>query len=265
MVGRAQDVGVLIGLLREAFPRDAQHVSRLVRLTEGRRVVYVGDIHGDRDAVETIFSMFSRPNHVIVFLGDIVDRGPDSLGSLFAIVREKLATPSCIHLLMGNHEARGVSRFTPADFWDGLAAADGTELAQVLLPLPFAAWHPTGIVATHGALPDLRSLDAIDAVTLGSDAWRAMTWGDWVETDAQSILKGSRPAYGPSAFSKRTFQLGASLHVRSHQPEAPRFLFDDCCLTLFTSRAYGSGPRCVALCEPGQKVNSARDLQLIDI
>jgi hypothetical protein len=212
-----------------------------------------------------VFSMFPRPDHVIVFLGDIVDRGPDSLGSLSAIVREKLSTPSCIHLLMGNHEARGVSRFTPADFWDGLAAADGTELAQALLPLPFTAWHPTGIVATHGALPDLRSLDAIDAVTLGSDAWRAMTWGDWVETDAQSILKGSRPAYGPSAFSRRTLQLGARLHVRSHQPEAPRFLFDDCCLTLFTSRAYGHGHRCVALWEPGQKVTSARDLQLIDI
>ncbi|MBE0635714.1 serine/threonine protein phosphatase [Candidatus Bipolaricaulota bacterium] len=265
MGGTTQSVTALIKLLEEAFPLSAQHVPRLIHLASDRPVVFVGDIHGDRHAVETVFSRFPRPDHIIVFLGDIVDRGSDSLGALTLIVTEKLATPSFIHLLMGNHEARGVSRFRPADFWDDLTSNDCTDLARVLLRLPFAAWHPTGIMATHGALPDLLSMEAMDTVEPGSEAWRAMTWGDWVEADDKSVFVGSRPAFGPSAFEKRSFQLGVRLHVRSHQPSAPRFLFQDRCLTLFTSNAYNQGHRHIAQWVPGQEVSTARDLQLINI
>lgn len=262
-IGSSQDMNDLIRLLAEALPPDNQP-PRLVRLTDDRAIIFVGDIHGDRDAVEAVFSQFSISDHVIVFLGDIVDRGPDSLGALTLIAEAKLKAPSSVHLFMGNHEAWSVSHFSPADFWEGLPQDECEELARHLTNLPLAAWHPAGILATHGAFPELPSLDAIDDTALGSEAWRAMTWGDWVDDDRKSITLGSRPTFGPSAFGRRSSQLGIKVLIRSHQPTAPLYLFDDRCLTLFTSIAYG-GTRRVARLMPGQRIETARNLQLIEI
>jgi len=166
---------------------------------------------------------------------------------------------------MGNHESWGVSRFSPADFWEGLPQHQSEELAHQLMNLPLAAWHPSGILAVHGGLPDLSSLEAMETIELGSEAWRALTWGDWAEKDRKSMPSGSRPAFGPSAFEKRSAQLGIDVLIRSHQPAAPLYLFDDRCLTLFTSIAYGNGTRQVVRLLPDQQIETARDLELIDL
>jgi len=255
----------LLKLLEQVLPSDAPRFSRLIRLPDDRPIVFVGDIHGDRDAVETVFSRFPVPDHVIVFLGDIVDRGADSLGALRSVLGRNLEEPSSVHLLMGNHEARAVSCISPADFWDSLPQDQSEELAHHLTKLPLAAWHPAGILATHGGLPNLRTLDAIDDIELGSEAWRAITWGDWVSDRRFAGRFEGRPTFGPTAFEERSSQLGVKVHIRSHQPTAPLYLFDDRCLTLFTSIAYGGGTRRVARLAPGQRVETARDLKLIEI
>ena len=265
LAGAVQGMNDLISLLEDAFPQDAPRVSRLIRLPVGRSIVFVGDIHGDRDAVEGVFSRFPTSDHVIVFLGDIVDRGPDSLGALSVVARAKHEAPTSVHLLMGNHEAWTVSRFSPADFWDRLPHDQSEDLAQHLANLPLAAWHPSGTLAVHGALPELPSLDAMNNIELGSEAWRAITWGDWVDDDRESNTLGSRPAFGPSAFKRRSSQLGINVLIRSHQPRAPLYSFNDRCLTLFTSIAYGGTTRRVARWVQGQHIETARDLQLIEI
>jgi len=255
----------LLSLLKQMFRSDELPASRLIRLSTDRPVVFVGDIHGDRVAVDTVFSRFPPPDYGIVFLGDIVDRGFDSLGALTRIVAGKQATPDCVHLLMGNHEARGIQRFSPADFWDGLPQDQSEELAQHLTKLPLAAWHPAGVLATHGALPEVSSLRGMEDVELGSTAWRALTWGDWVDEDRRETIVGSRPAFGPTAFERRASALGITAHIRSHQPSAPTYLFADRCLTLFTSVAYGDGIRRVARLAMGKQVETARDLELIEL
>jgi hypothetical protein len=254
----------LIRLLDALLPDRDAVPARLVRLPEDRPIVFVGDIHGDREAVDAVLSRFPVPEHTLVFLGDIVDRGPDSLGSLMTLVRAMLESPDDIHLLMGNHEARALAEFYPADFWEGLSRYELDRVADRLLGLPLAAWHRSGILAVHGALPDVDSLEAIDSIELGSDAWRAMTWGDWVPTGRDSDGTGARPAFDVQVFRRRSAQLGVTVLVRSHQPSAPTYLFDDRCLTLFTSTAYG-GTRHVARLIPGRTVDTARDLEMIPL
>jgi len=262
MVGAPQDIDYLCRLWGDALPSNA---PRLVRLPDDCPIVFVGDIHGDRNAVETVFSRFPSSDHVVVFLGDIVDRGPDSLGAMALIAEGKDKAPSRVHLLMGNHEARSICQFSPADFWESLPQDQSERLAHHLQKLPLAAWHPSGILATHGALPEIPSLEAINDIELGSEAWRAMAWGDWVDEDRKSISSGNRPAFGPTAFEKRSSQLGIKTHIRSHQPTAPTYLFADLCLTLFTSVAYGDGLRQVAKLASGQRIETARDIQLIEL
>jgi protein phosphatase len=238
--------------------------GRLVRLATGPRTVFVGDIHGDLDAVERVFSDVQLPGTVLVFLGDAVDRGPASRECLERILREKLEHPRSVHLLMGNHEAWGAAKFHPADFWESLSPEEAAALAPDLLRLPLAAWHPSGLLALHGALPCLARLSEISTVAVGSSAWRDITWGDWSDHLHPLQRVASRPIYGPREFSTRSSLLGVSLLVRSHQPDAPSYLFDDRCLTLFTSRAYG-GQRRVAVLLPDKSIATARDLTLVEI
>jgi hypothetical protein len=238
--------------------------GRLIRLPPEQTVVFVGDTHGDSDATEKVLTRFLGENRTIVFLGDTVDRGADSAGNLELILRAKRDHPNSIFLLMGNHEAWAVATFSPADFWERLDARTAGTLADALTHLPFAASHPTGVLALHGALPDVPTLDAIASVELGSEAWRAITWGDWSETGAGSDSAGAlgRPTFGRADFEARAQRLGVSVLVRSHQPFAPTHAYDDRCLTIFTSNAYGTGPRRVAVLRPGVRVRSARSLTI---
>ena len=241
--------------------------QRLVRLPSDCPIVFVGDTHGDREATESVLARFPVSEHTVVFLGDIVDRGPDSLGNLELVLSKTIAHPDSVHLLMGNHEAWTVAPFSPADFWENLTPDAADRLGEALSRLPLAAWHPAGILAVHGALPDVPSLGAIDAIELGSEAWRAITWGDWEGSRGGGLPATSwgRPVFDRADFEHRIRHLDARILVRSHQPFAPTFLYDDRCLTLFTSCAYGDGVRRVALLRPGRPVETARDLDLIEI
>jgi serine/threonine protein phosphatase 1 len=72
-----------------------------------RRTYAVGDIHGCLDALETMLSLIAVDAggmaHDLVFLGDYVDRGPDSAGvldRLMALARGR----DDVHCLAGNHD-----------------------------------------------------------------------------------------------------------------------------------------------------------------
>lgn len=76
----------------------------------GHRAYVIGDIHGRLDLLEQLLSMVdhdidSRPKskNVIVFLGDLIDRGPSSaqVVELLRLYRPKFAKTT---FLMGNHE-----------------------------------------------------------------------------------------------------------------------------------------------------------------
>jgi serine/threonine protein phosphatase 1 len=71
-----------------------------------RRTFAIGDIHGERAALDRLLSRLPpiTADDTIVFLGDYVDRGPDSRGAV-ARVREVVASsPAKVITLRGNHE-----------------------------------------------------------------------------------------------------------------------------------------------------------------
>lgn len=88
------------GLLRKSGPSGPR----------GHRAYVIGDIHGRLDLLETLLAMVeddfrSRPKRKtsIVFLGDLIDRGPSSAGVIEHLrnYRPGFAKPL---FLMGNHE-----------------------------------------------------------------------------------------------------------------------------------------------------------------
>ena len=69
----------------------------------------IGDIHGCHDLLLALLQgvedhAASQP-YRLVFLGDYIDRGPDSAGVLAMVRQRQEASPDAVVCLMGNHEA----------------------------------------------------------------------------------------------------------------------------------------------------------------
>ncbi len=76
---------------------------------DGVKVYAIGDIHGRADLLDTLLDKIATDagaleNVSLVFLGDYVDRGPDSRGVIDRLIALRDAQPSCV-FLKGNHEA----------------------------------------------------------------------------------------------------------------------------------------------------------------
>lgn len=75
------------------------------RLSKRGRLLAVGDIHGCLEQLRTLMARVApTPNDQVVFLGDYVDRGPDSRGVLDFLCDFARRFPRSV-FLKGNHEA----------------------------------------------------------------------------------------------------------------------------------------------------------------
>lgn len=70
------------------------------------RTFAIGDIHGDRAALDVLLSRLPAltAQDTVVFLGDYVDRGPDSAGVVRRVRQLQAETPARVVTLRGNHE-----------------------------------------------------------------------------------------------------------------------------------------------------------------
>lgn len=96
-----------MSLLSRIFGRAAPAPAAV---PDGVRVYAIGDIHGRDDLFEQLLAMIasdhaSRPaaDPIIILLGDLVDRGPDSRAVVERAIRLVDQWPD-VRMLMGNHE-----------------------------------------------------------------------------------------------------------------------------------------------------------------
>ena len=77
-------------------------------LDRGDRIWVIGDVHGHSDALENLISELDpNPGDRLVFLGDLIDRGPDSR-MVIRIARSRADT----FVLRGNHEQMAITGFS---------------------------------------------------------------------------------------------------------------------------------------------------------
>jgi hypothetical protein len=163
---------------------------------------------------------------------------------------------------MGNHEAYAVTPFYPSDFWVGMDQELHQRYASVLAKLPLAVGTESGVIALHGALPQVANLEAIEQIEVGSEQWRQITWGDWQQRSGaflgDDMLTG-RPQFGEDYFQEMMAKMGKDVLIRSHQPGAPQAMFGGRCLTIFTSHAYVA-VRTIAFVDLGKRVKTVADV-----
>ena len=99
---RERKTGRLVrGEIKESF----------VELCIPERLVIIGDIHGDLTSLWRILkginfeTFLGNPNNKLIFLGDYVDRGVNSIGVLYVVAILKKKYPDSVILMRGNHEA----------------------------------------------------------------------------------------------------------------------------------------------------------------
>lgn len=91
--------------------QNAKVKSDCVWLDIPENLVIVSDIHGDLGSLckildEINFEIFLKnKNNKIIFLGDYIDRGSNSITVLYTICKLKQTFPHSIVLMRGNHEA----------------------------------------------------------------------------------------------------------------------------------------------------------------
>jgi serine/threonine protein phosphatase 1 len=80
------------------------------RVPDGMRVYAIGDIHGRNDLLQSLLAQIEADDAArgladtqIVFLGDLVDRGPDSAGVIDTAMALR-ASGRNVRFLLGNHE-----------------------------------------------------------------------------------------------------------------------------------------------------------------
>ena len=84
----------------------------------------IGDIHGQINHLTTLLEALPRqPGDLTLFIGDYIDRGPDSAAVVRRVLEEYDAAPENTILLWGNHEDMAVTRFPDC----GIKAPSGLE------------------------------------------------------------------------------------------------------------------------------------------
>src|SRR5574341_1540652 len=91
-------------------------------LLRRQKTYVIGDIHGCLEQLKALMGRLPlRQNDELVFIGDYIDRGPDSKGVVNHVLGLRKARPGKVICLMGNHE------------WMLLNHLEGTDTVSWLL------------------------------------------------------------------------------------------------------------------------------------
>ena len=154
----------------------------------------IGDLQGCHGRlVELIARLDAEAGDArLIFVGDLVNRGPDSLATLRTI----RALGARAHTVLGNHDlnllavAHGMRKPNAADTLDAiLAAPDREDLLDWLRRQPLALAHDGHLIVHAGVLPHWT---AQQALALAQEVQTALQGPDWLAF--LRAMYGSEPA-----------------------------------------------------------------------
>ncbi len=261
----AEEINELI----EAFISLTKSKPILDRIKLGSLLV-VGDIHGDFAILKSIIKGFTQSKSIqhIVFLGDIVDRGSQSIACLNLLYALKITYPKRVHVLRGNHEAISVnSRYgflTDILNFTGQIEAnnlfDGKSLPELYVnfnrsfgTMPLALLHEDfRYFFVHGGIPvepislkDINNLPKADLL-LSNPIIKQMLWNDpreEVEKYTYSMRGDGVYLYGHEIVDNFLEENNLKMIIRAHEviPDGFQYLFNKKLLSIFTSEDFYQG------------------------
>ena len=147
-------------------------------IESGNKVWVIGDIHGYRKTLEALVSRLDlQENDILICLGDMVDRGPDSVG-----VVELFMNQGNWYALLGNHEemmmidwskTNGFGNYSTNGFWSSEKPLSREKMLEIM---GFMRSLPTEIVLdrfrlVHAGYADMPYSTSLDEQTDEQRLW----------------------------------------------------------------------------------------------
>ncbi|KAM0681666.1 phosphoprotein phosphatase PP4 catalytic subunit [Glugoides intestinalis] len=205
----------------------------------------VGDLHGQFFDFLNMINLIGTDIN-IVFLGDYVDRGLNSVELFIYLLALKLINKKRITLLRGNHENRSqtavygfeeecISKYNHVIYW---------KFCEIFEVLPLVAIVNKKYFCVHGGIsPELTLewLELQDRTQEYSD-FSCILWGDPVDSVKQfaTSQRGAGFLYGKVAIDLFLKKVNCQFLVRSHQLVLRGFeeKFDGKCITIWSAPNY---------------------------
>lgn len=261
----------------------------LVEIHELENLAVISDLHGDPYSLFRILDeinyekFLSRPKNKLVFLGDYVDRGSDSVSVIYAVCHLKHAYPDSVVLMRGNHESPAEFPFPSHDLPYRIRERFGNSgrdvygrLLSMFKLLTLATVVPDRLLLVHGGLPteDAVIANFHKAIATAQDSHvhsrvlEELLWNDPRRLDGAPGWEPSRRGIGRhfgSGITRRWLNAtNTKAIVRGHEPcQGFRLDHDDTIMTLFSCReAYPAFKAAYLLLSAIQlhKIGDAKDL-----
>lgn len=257
----------------------------LVEINELENLAIISDLHGDSKSLFQILSeinyvqFLSNPLNKLVFLGDYVDRGSDSVGVMYSVCHLKGTYPDSVVLMKGNHEAPSEFPFASHDLpyeIEGRFGGRGRKVYQKLLSmfrlLTLATVVRHDLLLVHGGPPVKgaikESISTAQENYLKSRVLEELLWNDPRQVDSEPGWENSRRGfgrhYGGSVSRKALEAFGVKAIVRGHEPcQGFRLDHGDTVMTLFSCvEAYPKFKTAYLMIDSDQlgRINNAKDL-----
>jgi diadenosine tetraphosphatase ApaH/serine/threonine PP2A family protein phosphatase len=213
--------------------------------------------------------IFKKRNpELVLFLGDIVDRGSYQLECLVIITILNIIDPKKYYILRGNHESLEMNKYYGFldDFYNRFGNKEGfNQILALYSSLPYCALINDQILCLHGGIP--KDIDILSKLN-GKKVKDLPIFSNKLENSLMQILwndpkedlKGFSESYrGPGIkfFGKDVFiefmdRYRLSYLIRAHEmfEEGFKWFFNNRLLSIFSSanyRGYDSNPASYAI------------------
>ena len=228
-----------------------------------RRLIVVGDIHGDIEALTALLSISDKNQDGVLFLGDYADRGSYGTEVLKTLSDLRKKNPRNVFLLKGNHEdydEKGDPRFHPCTLrleaerkglnWQNYFQND---VKPFINEMWLAAIVPGHTLFVHGGISS-KITSRADLANPTPEIEQDILWSDPFSGRGEK-LNSTRGGVGVefgSDITKRVIkQLGIKRIFRSHEPKKalrkPNYMHNRRVVTISSTSVYGGHPFAISL------------------
>jgi protein phosphatase len=229
----------------------------LVKVKQGRKLILVGDLHGDLQSLVLILQRSGFLNDlssIIIFLGDYGDRGKESVEVYCVILYLKTRYPDRVILMRGNHEGPDSMPFYPHDLPNQFLIKFGNagQLIYMKLRSLFDLMYHGVILENsylilHGGVPiSFNTIDDIATANKTNAETRYLEeilWNDPREIDgSEPSARGYGKYFGKDVTERALKIANAKALIRAHEVcNGFKVNHEGLVLTLFSCKApYGN-------------------------